>query len=972
MRALIFIFILIFTAQMSAAQTTAGSLKGQVTDPLGAIIVGANVTLTGSNGAEKSVTTNGEGIFTFSNLASGVYVVRVNSLGFTLFEQTDVEIVSNSRRELNVQLSIAVNEQKITVGEENGLSSESENNASAIRLRDDEIEILPEDPAELEAALRALAGVSSGPDGGQIIIDGFVNTGQPLPPRSSIREIRINQNPFSAENDRLGFGQIQIITRPGTDKLRGEGFFNFTDESLNTRNPFAVNRAPYQMRFFGGNLSGAILPKRASFFASFNQRETADNVIINAAVLDENLNFSRINRAFVVPRRQINFNSRFDAQLTPNNTLTLNYNLFRSSTENAGIGGINLPERTYEFLLPIHTFQGTFASVFKSNVLNELRLQYIAENFIERGDNSRPTVTVSGAFSGGGANIGLATNPEGRLTVQDAVLWTSGAHTLRVGARLRRTTILETSPEFYSGTYTFTGGLAPQLDANGGIVRDNQGQPLLISVNSLERYRRTLLFQRRGFSPDEIRRRGGGASQFAISGGNPRVTTEQVDFGAYVQDDWRIRPNFTLAFGLRYEFQTNIEANLNLAPRVSFVWSPNTKNNANAPQTIIRGGFGIFYDRFNENQVNVADSFRGGFRRFVVTDPAILDLFPLTPSFNFLRANYESTQTIFRIGDELREPYLMQTAISIERQLPLKTTVSASYINSRTRRALRTRNTNAPVIVRNSTGAIVSRLRPSGEIGDVFEYESSGRINQNQLLLILNNRLNPRFSFFVNYTLNRAFGDTEGVGTFPADSNNLDTEYGRSSFDVRHNLAAGGTFEIPFGIRLNPLVYASSGRPFNVTTGVDANGDAIFTDRPALADDLTKPGVRVTPFGAFDPNPANGQAIIPRNFGKSPGYFIVNLNINRTFTFGGRLPAKTESQTTTTQNNAAKENPYRLTLGVRVLNVFNRVNFELPVGNISSPFFGQSVSTAGGFGAASVGNPAAGNRRVEMQIRFAF
>ncbi|MBA4185600.1 MAG: hypothetical protein H0X49_16545, partial [Acidobacteria bacterium] len=595
-----------------------------------------------------------------------------------------------------------------------------------------------------------------------------------------------------------------------------------------------------------------------------------------------------------------------------------------------------------------------------------------AENFIEQGDNSRPTVTVSGAFSGGGANIGLSTNPEGRLTVQDAVLWTTGAHTLRVGARLRRTTILETSPEFYSGTYTFTGGLAPQLDANGEIVRDYQGQPLLISVNSLERYRRTLLFQRRGFLPDETRRRGGGASQFAISGGNPRVTTEQVDFGAYVQDDWRIRPNLMLAIGLRYEFQTNIEANLNLAPRVSFVWSPKTKNNSNTPQTIMRGGFGIFYDRFNENQVNVANSFSGGFRRFVVTDPAILDLFPAIPSFNFLRANYDSTQTVFRLGDELRVPYLMQTAISIERQLPFKTTVSASYINSRTRRALRTRNTNAPIIERNSTGAVLSRIRPFGEIGDVFEYESNGRINQNQLLLTLNNRLSSRISFFVNYTLSRTLGDTDGIGTFPADSNSLETEYGRSSFDVRHNFASGGTFEIPFGIRLNPLVYASSGRPFNVTTGVDANGDAIFTDRPALTDDLMKPGVLTTPFGAFDPNPANGQAIIPRNFGTSPGYFIVNLNINRTFTFGNRASAKTGSQTNAPQNNAANESRYRLTMGVRVLNVFNRVNFDLPVGNLSSPFFGHSVSTAGGFGAASVGNPAAGNRRVEAQIRFSF
>ncbi len=222
--------------------------------------------------------------------------------------------------------------------------------------------------------------------------------------------------------------------------------------------------------------------------------------------------------------------------------------------------------------------------------------------------------------------------------------------------------------------------------------------------------------------------------------------------------------------------------------------------------------------------------------------------------------------------------------------------------------------------------------------------------------------MSNRFSFFANYTLNRANSDTDGVGTFPADSYNLSAEYGRSATDVRHTFSGGGTFDLPLKIRLNPLVFASSGRPFNITTGRDANLDSLFIDRPAFADDLTKSGIIITRFGAFDPNPSPGQRIVPRNYGTSPAFFSVNLNASRAFKFG-------EAKIV---DGKAGDKPYSLIVSARAVNLFNRANLGTPVGNLSSPFFGQSVSTAGGFGAASVGNPAAGNRRVELQIRFGF
>ncbi|HYH87263.1 MAG TPA: carboxypeptidase regulatory-like domain-containing protein, partial [Pyrinomonadaceae bacterium] len=794
---------LLACAQAAFAAQTTGALTGRVTDQFGAVVVGASVFVKDAGGTERQAVSDSEGRYVFSGLAPGTYSVRVEARGFAAFERAEVEIVRGATKQLDARLTVGLERQEVTVGAEARLGIEAEANRSALNLRDAELDALPEDAEDLAAALQALAGVPVGPNGGQILIDGFLNTGEPLPPRSSIREVRINQNPFSAENDQIGFGQIQIITRPGTDEWHGQAYFFFTDESFNSRNPFADRRAPYQMRNFGGTLSGPLVARRASFFASLDRRETDDNAIVNAFVLDDELNVTRLVRTVLVPRRPINANVRLDFQLSKNHTLTARYNFFRNRVENAGIGGTFLPERGFDFTLPIHTVQLTQTAVVRTRVVNELRLQYIAEDQIDEPLSERPALNVLGAFAAGGSSAGRARNPEGRLTVQDSVLWTSGAQTLRAGARLRRTTITDISPDDFNGTFTFAGGLAPQLDAAGDPVLGADGQIVNVPITSIERYRRTLLLQRRGLTPAEIRARGGGATQLTIGGGNARATAEQVDVGAYFQDDWRARPNLMLSFGLRYEFQTNIGVRPNFAPRVAFAWAPNFKGGAtpSQPRTVVRGGFGVFFDRFNENQVLIANKYAAGdFFRFITADTAALDSFPNVPPAETLRAAGAAEQTVFRIADDLREPYMMQAALGVERQLPFKSTLAVTYIAARTLHALRARNINAPVITRNSSGEIVSRVRPNAAAGNVIQYESSGLLKQHQLNLTFNNRLSRRVSFFANYTLGSARGNTESAGTLPADSYDLRGEYGRSSTDARHTFAAGGTFDGPLGL----------------------------------------------------------------------------------------------------------------------------------------------------------------------------
>ncbi|HVF27580.1 MAG TPA: carboxypeptidase-like regulatory domain-containing protein [Pyrinomonadaceae bacterium] len=1009
------VLALILCVGASFAQQTGGTLRGQIKDEFGGVIVGAVVVAVDASGAEKTATANEEGVYTLRGLAPGTYTVRVQAAGFAQYDNAEVQIAVGRANPLDITLGVSIAAEEVTIASQAPVSTEPENNAGAIVLRGADIEALPDDPDDLAEALQALAGPSAGPNGGQLYIDGF--TGGRLPPRESIREIRINQNPFAAEYDRLGFGRIEILTRPGTDKFRGQAFFSFMDESLNSRNPFAPNRADFQRREFGGNLSGPIIPKKASFFVDFERRNVDDNDLINATILNSALVPTPFALAVLTPQTRTTLSPRFDYQLNTNNTLVARYS-FSKRESLVGVGNFNLLSRAYDTSGTEHTFQLTETAIINPSVVNETRFQFLRERDEQEGDNSVPTVRVLDAFTGGGAQIGLAFNNEDRWELANTTSWARGTHAIKFGARLRGISIDDVSANNFGGTFTFGGGFAPQLDANNQIVLGANGQPVLEQITSIERYRRTLLFAQQNLTPAQIRALGGGATQFQIAGGDPEASVSQVDLGAFIQDDWRVRPDLVLSFGFRYEAQTNVSRNLNFAPRLAFAWQPGAGGGGQA-KSVIRGGFGIFYERFAEDLTLQANRFNGlNQQQFLVTDPAILDIAQFTlggvtnvPTVDALTA-FAQPQTTRIVADDIQSPYTIQSVLSYERQLPYNFTFSATYINSRTLHLLRSRNINAPLPGTFVPGVAGSGVRPFGNVGNIYQYESSGRLNQNQLLIGVSNRLSRNFTINARYSLGKVEGDTDGAGSFPSNQYDLSTEYGRSSFDVRHRLFLFGSINAPWGLRVNPFVIASSGRPFNITTGRDTNGDSLFTERPALATDLTKPGVIVTPYGAFDPNPIAGQAIIPRNFVTGPSYFTVNLNVSKTFGFGGE-PGGGAAAAAAQQQGGGPAGPggrgggfgglggpgggggrgggggggrgggggfgessnsrYSLNFSVRVENLLNNVNEGPPVGNLSSALFGQSVALAGGFGGpGGGGNQAAGNRRIVGQVRFSF
>jgi hypothetical protein len=295
-----------------------GSIQGKVFDERGFVLVGATVTVTDASDISRVALTGEEGAFSVPNLLPGVYGVKAASKGFET-ETKMAEVTPDAEKPVEVSfiLKVAMERQEVTVtSDSRTLSLQADENAGALVIKGSDLDALPDDPDELADALQALAGPAAGPDGAQFYIDGF--RGGRLPSKASIREIRINQNPFSAEFERLGFGRIEILTRPGTDNFRGEGYFNFNDEALNSRHPYAPTRAPFQSRSFGGNISGPLMAKKASFFLDFDRRELDENAVINARVLDDQLNPTSFSETLVTPQRRMSISPAWSTRLTKN------------------------------------------------------------------------------------------------------------------------------------------------------------------------------------------------------------------------------------------------------------------------------------------------------------------------------------------------------------------------------------------------------------------------------------------------------------------------------------------------------------------------------------------------------------------------------------------------------------------------------------------------------------------------------
>ena len=443
------IFLLLALAANALAQQPGGTIKGTVTDQLGSLVINAIVVARDASGADKTTTTNSTGTYEFRSLPPGRYDLKVTAPGFNVLEEKNVEVRSGKTLALDLQLTIGTLEQTVTI-DNKGVSTDADRNADAMILRERELEALPNEPEALAAALRAMAGPTQGENGPQVKVDGFSN-GQ-IPPKEAIREVRINQNPYSAENEYPGWGGIEIYTQPGSDKFHGGASFNFNDESLNSRNPFTLVRAPYQLRFFSGNLTGPLVKKRASFAFYLNRYEGDSNAIINATILDSaTLKPVIFNQTLVTPIVRTNFSVRGDLKVNKRHTLVGNYEFADSSQNPQGIGGFSLPSRAYHSQSEYHTLQLTETAVINEKTINETRLQLNHSIYRQIANSTLPALNVFDSFFGGGSQVGNASNTTDRAELQNFTSWQTGYHFIKVGGRFRYVRIRSISPSNFGG-----------------------------------------------------------------------------------------------------------------------------------------------------------------------------------------------------------------------------------------------------------------------------------------------------------------------------------------------------------------------------------------------------------------------------------------------------------------------------------------------------------------------------------------
>jgi len=934
------------------AQSAGISLRGQVTDPSGAAIPAATVTVIGPGGATQAAQTDEQGNYVFHHLAAGAYTVRINISGFAEFSKTSVEMTPGRAQVLNAQLTVSMEKQEVNVQSETSrVSVNPENNVSALVLKGEALKSLSDDPDELASELQALAGPAAGPNGGQIYIDGF--TGGELPPKDAILEVRVNQNPFSAQYDKLGYGRIEITTKPGYQKFHGHVFAFGNDSAFNSRNPFASEIPGYHSVFYNGNVGGPI-GKKASFFFDVFRRDIQDASVVNAIVLNQNLNQTPFSQAVLHPQARTALRPRADFQLSNSNVLTVSYEFWKNNSTNDGIGQFSLPSQAYNATGEENEFHLNDTQVVSSRTVTQTRFRYLHETSNQIPLSLDPAVNVLGAFNGGGNTAGNALVTENNYELQSLTSMSLGKHNLTFGGRLRDTNQSQNTTSGYNGMFTF---------------------------NSLAAYQITEQGLAQSLTPSEILAAGGGASQFVITAGNPAAQVNVVDVGLYAEDDWHIRPNMLLALGLRFETQNHIQDHADIAPRVGFAWG--LGGGGKAPKTVLRAGFGVFYDRFQEGQILQAEQLNGiNQQRYVVNAPSF---FPNVPPVDAL-AGSATFPTVYQIGSTLRAPYATEAAIALERQITNNITASVTYINTHGVHQFLTRNINAPLPGTYNPADPASGVRPFGDVGNIYQYESDGLFNENQLIANFNVRLGAPLTLFGYYTLSYADSNTNGVGSFPMNQYNIAENYGPAAFAVRNRVFLGGSISLPYGITFSPFMVATSGRPYDVTIGRDLNGDSIFNDRPAFAaSGASGPNIVVTQFGAFNIDPASGQAVIPINYLTGPGQFSMNARLSKTFGFGkaaegggggpyhghgGGLGGRGLSGNSGPgfwHRGQAVNRRYQVEVGVMVHNVFNMVNLGTPVGNLSSPIFGQSNSLAGGF----FGGQSA-NRSINMFMRFSF
>ncbi len=814
-------------------------VSGVVLNTSEEVVPGAKIILRRSDGAKPQTTTSdARGSFHFSGVTSGSYEIEVQKEAFKP-ALIPLSVGPRPPVPLRVVLAIADLREEITVNNQSGqVNTNPAENLDVIKLDREALNKLPVLGNDVIASIANLIDASSAGSGGvTVLVDGLETTRKI--PASMIQEVRINQNPYSAEFARPGRGRIEVITKAGATEYHGEFNFILRDYHLDARNAFALERPPEQRRIFEGTLTGPIgHSKKTSFFFSGNREEENLQSVVHAQTPT-----GAVSENVATPQRQWEFSFRVNHEVSKQTTFSIRFDFNADSSKNDGVGGFNLPEAAANSTGGERQIFFTHRMIISPKLITELTMRVGNEYSLTRSvQPGVPRLVVQDAFTGGGGQSDRRTT-ENHVQLNEILSWTHGKHFVKAGLNV------------------------PDISRRGFSDQTNFGGTF--SFTTLDDY-----VHHRPFL-------------FSINQGDGHLAFWQKDFGLFVQDQMLVRQNFSVAVGLRYDKQNFLGDKNNFSPRFSFAFAPDKKR-----KTVLRGGAGIFYDRTGIGPISDRLRFDGQrLRQVNISNPGYPDPFSSGGTLAAQPSN------IVRFAPDLRSPYTFQFNLGVERQLTKSLTATINYINTRGIKLFRSRDINAPLPR--------SLQRPDPTIGVLREIESAGHAQTHALELVLRGKISHFFNGTVQYTLARAYNNTSGINSRPANNYDLTSEWARADFDERHRFNVLGTINVGDWFDLGVTVTITSGRPYSLTTGRDDNHDTIANDRPTGVSRNSLPG---------------------------PGAATLDLRWSKEFFF--KAPKK----------GAKKDEGPAVTVGLSVFNVLNRVNYTGYVGNLSSPFFGLPVA----------------------------
>ena len=762
------IFAAVAFAQSSAPRQ---ALTGVILDPSDAGVAGARITLQlGDGSTVAAATADAAGGFRFEELAAGSYRLRTEHDGFKP-ASSQVRIGARPVAPLVIRLKVADLRSEVTVTERAAqLSTNTADNLDAVTLDRQALDNLPIFDQDYVGTMSRFLDAGSVATGGvTLVVDGLEGTRAGVS-ASAIQEVKINQDPYSAEYPRPGRGRIEIITKPGSSEFHGTFNFLFRDSHLNARDPFSLTRPDEQRRIFEGSLTGPVGHSRKTSFLISANREEDD---LQAVVFAQGP-LGTIRETLPAPARNTEISGSINRQIGRNHLISVRGLYADKSLRNQGVGGLTLPEAAANYEDREDIFFFNHRGPIRGRWFNLFRFYFGRQHTPTMSVNREPKIVVLGAFTGGGAQADRL-QTENHIALNEVVVWSGQKHTVRMGFNL------------------------PDLSRRG--LNDYTNTAGTYTFSSLEDY-----LLRRPFS-------------LVRQSGNGHVVFLEKVVGGFVQDEFKPRPNLQFSIGLRYDWQSVFHDTNNFGPRGSFAWSPGSGR-----KTVVRGGAGMFYDRTGPQPIFDLIRYDGlRLLQYVITNPSYPDagatgatsIVRLDPNVKlpFLLQYGVGIERQLRKSTTVSLNYYGARGVNLFRSRDVNAPLPPFYGARPNPLYSVWRQIESSAALRSNSVEIALRGNVTRWFTGMMQYTLGKAYN--------------------NVAGNSLAGARASLNSFPANSYDLTGEWARADFDQRHRFNLLGSVTPGRFFRFGVALALYSGAPYTMTTGRDDNHDGVANDRPA-------------------------------------------------------------------------------------------------------------------------------------------